>query len=81
MADTCVEAARAEGLTESHAESCEFQRHGCAGCPFRRDPLRDGHREDCAGWGLTEEEEAAEWEAFKADYERWLDEIEGEREV
>lgn len=76
MSDPCVAAATAAGLTEAHAESCEFQRHGCAGCPFQRDPLRDGHRADCRERGLTDDEEAAEWEAFQADYEDWLDEME-----
>jgi hypothetical protein len=74
MSDPCVAAAEKAGLTECHAEACEDRRYGCAGCPFEDGgALRDGHRADCAARGLTDEEEASEWEAFKADYERWLD--------
>jgi len=76
MSDPCVVAAEAAGLTECHAEACEDRRYGCGGCPFGGDAhgnLRDGHRAACVGQGLTDNDEATEWEAFKADYERWLD--------
>lgn len=73
---SCEEAAEVAGVGESEAAACEDQRYGCPTCPFRReqrDSLRDGHRASCEAEGMMEDEIEADWEAFKRDYEEYLD--------